>query len=137
MKAIILFFALISLAGCKPKEKPLDVTDSGKQEQPKKEEYLEWSKRISFGQQIVAETLNSSATNIQFDSHYKYVGENDGYVCGKISWIDTYLQEKKDKYFYVYLSFSGGRVSQNSKPLVFDKSDSYPMEKYKMLCSLS
>lgn len=137
MKTIILFFALISLVGCKPKDKTLELTDSRKQEQPKKEEYLEWSKRINFGEQIVVGNISSNATNIQFDSHYKYVGENDGYVCGKVSWVDTFLQTKKNKYFYVYLSFSGGRVAQNSKPLIFDVSESYPMEKYKMLCSLS
>lgn len=136
MKYIVIFIALISLFGCKPKDKPVEPQEKNSNAKPEKEKYLEWSKRIKLGESIVLDRIDPRAVNIQFDSHYKYVGENDGYVCGSVRWTDTISQTQKKNYFYVYLSFASGAVSSNSKPMVFDSSQKYPMEKYQMFCSL-
>ncbi|EKU4728264.1 hypothetical protein V6E05_25405 [Citrobacter freundii] len=134
----VLLLSFLVLFGCKPKDDP--KTLENKIDENSKEEkapYLDWKKRISFGENIVSNSLDSGALNISFDSFYKYVGENDGYVCGKLKWTDKYRQKEIENYYYIYLSFLNGRVSSHSEPMVFDVSQEYPLKKYKMFCSLN
>lgn len=135
--AFIFLFALI-LIGCKPNEKPQEkpAQPESLSQKQEKEEYLNWKKRIEFGENIVRDKLGAYSTNVIFDSHYKYVGENDGYICGRVQWVDTYRQKENDDYYYVYLKFSDGKVSDSSKPMVFSSGQEYEMKKYKMFCSL-
>ncbi|GEM_PF-2243960 len=136
-KAIILLSFLV-LFGCKPKDEPKTLESKNDvQKKEEKPEYLDWKKRISFAENILNHSLGTGAINISFDSFYKYVGENDGYVCGKVKWTDTYRQTEMDNYYYVYMSFFDGKVSSHSDPMVFDVSQEYPLKKYKMFCSLN
>jgi len=135
--AFIFLFALI-LISCKPKEQQQEKSTQSAQSSQKqeKEEYLNWKKRIEFGEDIIRNRLGTYSTNVIFDSHYKYVGENDGYICGRVQWVDTYKQKENDDYYYVYLKFAGGKVSDSSKPMIFNAEQEYEMKKYKMFCSL-
>jgi len=134
----VFLLSFLVLFGCKPKDEPKTLENKiDEQSKEGKSPYLDWKKRISFGENIVSSGLDSGALNISFDSFYKYVGENDGYVCGKLKWTDTYRQKEIENYYYIYLSFLNGRVSSHSEPMVFDASQEYPLKKYRMFCSLN
>ncbi|UGS47125.1 hypothetical protein JMT66_05465 [Kosakonia cowanii] len=137
MNKFIILLSVLLIFGCKPKDEAKTVENkSDVKSKDDKPAYLNWDKRMSLGEGIVRRSLDADASNITFESFYKYIGENDGYVCGKVKWIDTYRQREVDNYYYIYMSFLDGKVSSHSDPMVFDINQEYPMEKYKMFCSL-
>lgn len=138
MNKIIFLLSFLVLFGCKPKDEPEVIKDTHEvQTKDEKPEYLSWKKRVYLAEDIVIDSIDSKASNIVFDSFYKYVGENDGYVCGRINWIDSYSQKEVDNYYYIYMSFLDGKVSSHSNPMIFNAVQEYPMKKYKMFCSLN
>lgn len=129
MKKICVFLCFLALIGCKPKGKQLEQIDSDKGA-----DFLTFSQRVALGERIVKRHLGARYRNPVFDSFYHSIGDNDGYVCGKIQWNDARSQTTKENSYFVYVSFTGSKVASNSQPTLFENGQDWAREKYRLLC---